>query len=266
MSVAESHSTSLVQSALGFDFARVAFQPIYEPDGKLHGVEALMRFAQAVEYSRRNSQSGVLESSPISTEDVFQKARSSSWIMDLDFYCRKQIIEEAASQQWKNRLFINICPESLLSPQHSVGLTDELVELSGIRKDQVVLEITEETAIQNFDLFTRTIAHYRDQGYRIAIDDFGAGYAGLKMLASIQPDYLKIDRFFIQNIHREPVKYVIVENLVRICERLKIKVIAEGIETGAEFHSILNLGIDLRQGFYFGRPGYNLKEVEIEPG
>lgn len=264
MSLAEKQPVHL-QSALGFDFSRVAFQPIFEPDGRLHGVEALMRFARSGNRGITGTDKlRMAAGNLLSPETVFQRARHSRWIMELDFYCREQILVESASQQWKNRLFINVCPESLLSPLHSVGRTDLMVEEAGLRKDQIVLEITEETAIQNYELFARTISHYREQGYQIAIDDFGSGYAGLKMLASVQPDYLKIDRYFIQRIHREPVKYVIVESLVNICDRLGIKLIAEGIETGLEFHSILNLGIHFRQGFYFGRPGFDLNQMEAD--
>ena len=80
------------------------------------------------------------------------------------------------------------------------------------------------------------------------------------MLASIQPDYLKIDRYFIQDIHREPVKQTIVDALVNICQRLDIALIAEGIENSSEFHSVLNLGIELRQGFFLGRPAFELQD------
>tara|TARA_B100001939_G_scaffold348158_1_gene373292 strand:+ start:28259 stop:29266 length:1008 start_codon:yes stop_codon:yes gene_type:complete len=265
MSVVE-HQMAM-QSDLGFDFSRVAFQPIFETDGRLHGVEALMRFVGNAVQGSRNQQNSMERAVPrnhVSPETIFFRARESNWIMELDFYCREQILQQSASAQWKNRLFINVCPESLLSPHHSVGRTDGLVDAAGLRKEQIVLEITEETAIQNYELFARTISHYREQGYKIAIDDFGSGYAGLKMLASVQPDYLKIDRYFIQRIHREPVKYVIVESLVNICNKLGIKLIAEGIETGLEFHSILNLGIQYRQGFYFAEPSFELKSLEMD--
>lgn len=267
-------------AALSAEFrSRVAFQPIYAPEGHLHGVEALMRFFESDQRQVRNglpsmAASSIVSSAPpfatasiqaldetaVSTERVFGEARQDGWIMDLDFFCREEILSEASRQRWNHLLFINVCPESLLDPDHSVGRTDALVEQAGMQKEQIVLEITEETAITNYELFSRTVNHYRDQGYRIAIDDFGSGYAGLKMLASIQPDYLKIDRYFIQDIHREPVKQTIVEALVNICQRLDIALIAEGIENSSEFHSVLNLGIELRQGYFLGRPAFELQD------
>lgn len=234
-----------------FRSSRVAFQPICASQGSWHGVEALMRFSNP---DRLHG--------PESPEVVFTRARKEDRILELDFYCRERILEAASEQGLDTRLFMNICPESLLSDQHSVGRTDELVERHGLAKEQIVLEITEETAIHNYDLFSRTVSHYRKQGYRIAIDDFGAGYGGLKMLATIRPDYLKVDRYFIQDIHREPVKHSIVRALVDICENLDIRLVAEGIENGSEFHSILDLGIELRQGFYFARPAFQLSELD----
>lgn len=238
-----------------FSDSRPVFQPICGPEGAVHGVEALMRFYPSPIRGHQIFQSA------LPTEGVFDLARQQDWIMELDFYCREKILAEATRQSIQCLLFLNISPQSLLSDQHSVGRTDEMVERFGLKKDRLVLEITEETAIHDYELFARTVSHYRDQGYRIAIDDFGSGYAGLKMLASIRPDYLKIDRYFICDIHREPVKYSIVNALVDICHKLDIRMIAEGIETGPEFHSILNLGVQYRQGFYFGRPSLQIPDV-----
>ena len=237
-----------------FDRSRVAFQPIFGPEGRVHGLEALMRFFPA----------GLANESPdsaLSTESVFEAARREGRIMELDFYCRQQAMAEIAEQSFAGLLFLNINPASLLNESHSVGRTDDLAERYGIPKERIVLEITEETAIQDYALFARTVEHYRDQGYRIAIDDFGSGYAGLKMLASIRPDYLKIDRYFVSEIHREPVKHSIVSALVRICDSLGIHLVAEGIESGSEFHSILNLGVEFRQGYYFCHPVFQLSDI-----
>lgn len=108
-----------------------------------------------------------------------------------------------------------LCPEALMYPAHSVGITDELADEWGISKERIILEITEESAIHNCKLFKEAIVYYKKRGYKIAIDDFGAGYGGLKMLSVIEPDFVKIDRHFISNIDKATVKF----NLDAITEK-----------------------------------------------
>jgi EAL domain-containing protein (putative c-di-GMP-specific phosphodiesterase class I) len=142
-----------------------------------------------------------------------------------------------------------------MDPTHRVGITDELADKWSISKERIVLEITEETAIRNCKLFKDTIVYYKKRGYKIAIDDFGAGYGGLKMLSIIEPDFIKIDRHFISNIDKAAVKFNLVDSIASACHRLGIKVIAEGIEQGEELKVVMNMGIELLQGYYLAHPG-----------
>jgi diguanylate cyclase (GGDEF)-like protein len=141
-----------------------------------------------------------------------------------------------------------------MDPTHRVGITDELADKWSISKERIVLEITEETAIRNCKLFKDTIVYYKKRGYKIAIDDFGAGYGGLKMLSIIEPDFIKIDRHFISNIDKAAVKFNLVDSIASACHRLGIKVIAEGIEQGEELKVVMNMGIELLQGYYLCKP------------
>jgi diguanylate cyclase (GGDEF)-like protein len=130
----------------------------------------------------------------------------------------------------------------------------ELVAQLGIPLDKIVFEITEESAVSDYDLFARAVAFYRDQGFQIAIDDFGVGYGGLKMLAVIEPDFVKIDRHFIHNIERVVVRRNLVDSIATACHRLGIKVIAEGIENDADAAVLLDMGVEFLQGFGLARP------------
>lgn len=223
----------------------VHFQPIFSSkDGCAYGYEALTR---------------IKEQSPfVNISDLFLKAKQTGTISNLDVCCRKNAISQAVAQGIRDRnsyLFINICPESLLDTAHRNGLTDGYAEQWGFSKENMILEITEESAIHNFGIFKKAVDYYRKRGYKIAIDDLGAGYCGLKMLSIIEPDYVKIDRHFISGIDTENTKYNLVNCIATACHRLGIRVIAEGIEREEELKTVLDMDIELLQGNYLKQPG-----------
>lgn len=220
------------------------FQPIFSSkDGTVYGYEALTRIKE----DKRN----------INIGELFKKAILTNTISSLDVKCRENAISLASLlgiNHINAYLFINICPEALMDPAHSVGITDELADEWGISKERIILEITEESAIHNYKLFKEAIVYYKKRGYKIAIDDFGAGYGGLKMLSVIEPDFVKIDRHFISNIDKATVKFNLVDSIASACHRIGIKVIAEGIEQEEELKIVINMGIDLLQGYYISKP------------
>lgn len=219
------------------------FQPICTRDGHVFGYEALARFKKETGF----------ESIPA----LFAAAARSGTIAQLDMLCRENAIREAAAGLVKGkdaRLFINVCPETCLSSRPRGGDTNELVDRWGLSRERIILEITEETAIGNYPLLKDSVSHYREKGYQIAIDDFGIGYGGLKMLSVIRPDFVKIDRLFIQNLDKDFVNLAVVESIAVLCRRLGMKVIAEGIERPEEFRFAESLGIELFQGYFIGRP------------
>ncbi|WP_333654859.1 GGDEF domain-containing protein [Dissulfurispira sp.] len=220
------------------------FQPIFSSkDGTVYGYEALARIKE----DRKN----------INIGELFKKAILTNTISSLDVKCRENAISLASSlgiNHINAYLFINICPEALIDSAHSLGITDELADEWGISKERIILEITEESAIHNCDLFKEAVAYYKKRGYKIAIDDFGAGYGGLKMLSVIEPDFVKIDRHFISNIDKATIKFNLVDSIASACHRIGIKVIAEGIEQEEELKVVMDMGIDLLQGYYLYKP------------
>lgn len=230
------------------------FQPIFSrQNGEIYGYEALARVRE-----------GIAPNFDISK--LFSKAQAEGIIATLDMQCRENAFCRAAELGFLHKnayLFVNICPATLIHPDHRGGVTDRLAEDCGIPKDKIVLEITEQEAIKNYDLFQRSTEHYRKRGYKIAIDDFGVGYGGLKMLSIIQPDYVKIDRHFIDELDRYPFKYNLVDAMATVCHKLGIKVIAEGIERLEELEIVSRFGIDLFQGYYLERPGPELSDKSI---
>jgi diguanylate cyclase (GGDEF)-like protein len=227
------------------------FQPIFSrQNGEIYGYEALARVRE-----------GVAPQCDISK--LFLKAQAEGIIASLDMQCRENAFCRAAELgflQKKGNIFVNICPGTLIHPDHRGGITDRLAEECGIPRNRIVLEITEQETIKNYDLFQRSIEHYRKRGYKIAIDDFGVGYGGLKMLSVVEPDYVKIDRHFIDRLDHFPFKYNLVDAMATVCHKLGITVIAEGIERQEELDIVSRFGIDLLQGYYLERPGSGLSE------
>ena len=146
-------------------------------------------------------------------------------------------------------LFINV---------HSLELEDEELHsrqgpLTSSAKD-VVLEVTERGRIDAVSDLTRRVARLRSLGYRIAVDDFGAGYAALNSFASLRPDIAKLDMALVRSVDRDPYRRRLVTSVTSMCRDLGILLVAEGIETEAEKTTLIELGCDLLQGFLIGPP------------
>jgi len=118
----------------------------------------------------------------------------------------------------------------------------------------VVIELTEHTPTDDFQLLSNALHHYRDMGFSIALDDLGAGYSSLRLWSELRPEYVKIDRHFIDGIHRDPLKREFVGSILQIARASKAQVIAEGIELAEELAVLTEMGVDLVQGYLLGRP------------
>ena len=228
------------------------FQPIFSArTGRVYGYEALARVMPGKTSAH----------TPDNIADLFEGARREGVLPSLDMVCRENAFRCASAVGLGERdcyLFVNVCPETLMHPIHQSKLMDRFTEELNLSKDKVIFEITEETAVKDYDLFCRALAFYRDQGYKIAIDDFGVGYGGLKMLAMVEPDFVKIDRHFVSHINRAIVRLNLVDSIATACHRLGIQVIAEGIESDEDLQVVLDLGIEYLQGFHLGRPAPEL--------
>ncbi|MBF0554508.1 MAG: EAL and GGDEF domain-containing protein [Nitrospirae bacterium] len=234
----------------------IHFQPIYSSkDGSVYSYEALTRLIRT--------------SSELNIGELFERAKATNTLSLLDSACQENALVKASQagiSKTDAYLFINICPETITDNPGWCEITDHYIREWGLSKDKIVLEITEESAISNYDVFNKVVRKFKETGYKIAIDDFGVGYGGLKMLSIIEPDYVKIDRHFISDVDKALIKHNLVDAITTVCHRLGIKVIAEGIETEQELKHVMNMGIDLLQGFYLQRPAPGLNDqakVEI---
>jgi EAL domain-containing protein (putative c-di-GMP-specific phosphodiesterase class I) len=146
-------------------------------------------------------------------------------------------------------LFVNLHPKDLLDDT----LYDRNTTLAAAAS-RVVLEITERARLETIPDVSRRVTRLREMGFKIAIDDIGAGYAGLTSFAALDPDYMKLDRGLIENIHESRTKMRLVGAMIHACDDLGVKVIGEGVETAAERDALIELGCDLLQGYLFARP------------
>ncbi|BAK17895.1 FOG: EAL domain [Solibacillus silvestris StLB046] len=157
-------------------------------------------------------------------------------------------------------LFINIHPNVLLDKNYHSGETRALLEKLNISPEQVVFELTERSAVGDFEEFARVLSHYRSQGYRIAVDDVGSGYNSLKTLIYLKPEFIKLDRSLIQNIDQHKAQQQLLTVILNYAIESGTKVIAEGIETKSEYEFIQSVGVHYAQGYAIGRPHQDLIE------
>ena len=222
-----------------------SLNPLYQPIVDLNR-HAIYGFESLI----RGPSDSVLHS-PVT---LFDMAIRCGKLNELDMLCRKIGIKGFQSRHLPGKLFLNATPQSLLGPHHRSGLTLEILNRIGIRPENVVIELTEQYPLYDFDVMRKAIEHYKAMGFEIAIDDLGAGYSGLRTWSELRPDYVKVDRHFIQNIHEDKVKQSFLRSIIDIAQGLDCKVIAEGIETQDECRTISAMGIPFGQGYYFSRP------------
>jgi diguanylate cyclase (GGDEF)-like protein len=217
------------------------YQPILDfKSGSILGWEALSRGPEGSSFR-----------SPVI---LFETAEQLGRLFALERLCRESAIRNAGQLSDGQKLFLNIHPKTMADPEFTPGKTLELMQQAGLSPDNVVFEITERHSVQEFNLFYRTLDHYRSQGFRIAVDDAGAGYAGLTMIAELQPEYIKLDKSLIDKIHKDPVKRALVETTVTFADKIGSRIIAEGIETKAQAVCLKDIGVHCGQGYFLARP------------
>jgi EAL domain-containing protein (putative c-di-GMP-specific phosphodiesterase class I) len=181
-----------------------------------------------------------------------------------DEMLRIKAIDLAAAVGLTCNLNLNFLPQSLDISNDTILKTINAAERNGIHPSRLVIEVTETEIIRDTVLFAQKMSLYRNIGVTISIDDFGAGYSGLNLLAEFLPDQIKIDMSLIRQIHLNGPRQAIVRGVIRTCLDLGIDILAEGVETEDEFHWCYNEGIEIFQGYLFGKPLFEkLGQVEI---
>jgi len=217
------------------------FQPIVSlSERRILGYEALTR--------------GPSNSPLHSPVNLFGVARHAGRLSELELACRKSACRAFSEQKLEGKLFLNVSPDSLLEPTHQPGRTLKLLQNYGIPPSNVVIELTEQSPTEDFSLLYTALHHYHAMGFSIALDDLGAGYSSLRLWSELRPDYVKIDRHFIDGIHQDAVKREFVGSILQMAKASRAQVIAEGIELSEELTVLAEMGVDLLQGYLLSRP------------
>ncbi|WP_054773964.1 EAL domain-containing protein [Methylogaea oryzae] len=195
---------------------------------------------------------------------LFETATRQQRLLELDFLCRKTVIRRFARLGLPGKLFINVSPVSLLYEDFVNGRTLQYLEAEGLNPGRVVIEITETHQIDDIHLMQTALLHYRSMGFMVALDDLGAGYSGLTLWSQMNPDFVKIDRHFVQGIDEDRAKRQFVKSIIEIAQSLGCRTVTEGVETRAEYEAVCALGANLVQGYYLERP-HAVPPVVIAP-
>ena len=223
---------------LGFDFA-YAFQPIVDgPARTVWGHEALVRGPQG------EPAHTVLDQVSDANRYRFDQA------------CRVTAIRTATEIGLQERLSINFLPNAIYRPEVCIQTTLESARAHGWPLERLVFEATEGEQVTDGRWLAEVLTEYQRMGFLTALDDFGAGYAGLNLLANFQPDLVKLDMELVRDVHTSRSRQAIAHGVIRICQDLGITVIAEGVETADERDFFLHAGVRLMQGYAFARPAF----------
>jgi EAL domain-containing protein (putative c-di-GMP-specific phosphodiesterase class I) len=223
---------------LGFEF-EFAYQPIVD-------LAARATFAHEALVRGPNGESAYSVLSQVTDDNRYS----------FDQACRVKAIRGAAALGMQELLSINFLPNAVYEPAACIRTTLEAARLCQFPIEQIIFEVTEGEQVLDRPHLVKIFREYRRFGFRTAIDDFGAGYAGLNLLAEYQPDIIKIDMDLVRDVDSSKPKQAIVDGIVSICAALHVRVLAEGVETTAERDFLRRAGIDLMQGYLFCKPAF----------
>lgn len=230
-----------------------AFQPIVNiHTGNAFGFEALLRCYEQAGFS--------------SIDELFDQAYDEKVLHQVDLYLRNIAFRKFAKFKKGNhiKLFFNLDNRLFDSQDYSPGSTAGTLEKYGYSLDDICFEISEKHKFHNNVDVSKILGAYRSQGYKIAVDDCGTGFSGLQLLYYAEPDYIKVDRFFIQNMENDPKKRLVVSTIVNFAHFMGSLVLAEGVETMDEFSQCKEIGCDMVQGYFVQRPKLDLNDLKMK--
>ncbi|MET0535758.1 MAG: bifunctional diguanylate cyclase/phosphodiesterase [Steroidobacter sp.] len=218
------------------------FQPIIDPRSRtISGFEALSR--------------GPSDSWLHSPQNLFEAARRAGMKVDLDFLCMQSAFKRFVALRASGQLFTNVSPDTIYEEENFATRFLDLARSAGMPPERIVVELTEESLLEDYARLRSTLQSLREAGCAIAIDDLGAGSSGLRTWSELKPDYVKIDRYFVSGIDADATKLGFVRSMLDMGRAMGCRVIAEGVETERECRELVDLGLDRLQGNLFGRPG-----------
>ncbi len=190
---------------------------------------------------------------PVLPDQMFAAASAAGWLHALDRVGRTTALRGAAGWLGDDLLFVNFVPTTIYRPEVCLRTTEQAARTAGLRLDQLVFEVTESERVTDIDHLSFVFDYYRRRGCRVALDDLGSGFSSLNLLVRLRPDVVKLDKELVQGLP-DPVNTAVVAAIVQMTHSYGGSVLAECIETAEQAASATDLGVDLGQGWFFGRP------------
>jgi EAL domain-containing protein (putative c-di-GMP-specific phosphodiesterase class I) len=229
------------------DHLHVAFQPIINlHTAEIIGREVLGRIGPGAVDAHAHGVNGPAA--------LIEMAHAQGKLLALDHRFRQIGIQTFARAGATGTFFLNIDPRVIDDPAFSAGFTRHVLEEHGVAPTRIVLELTESGAILDSERLEDVVRHYADQGFRIALDDVGAGYASLSALLRVRPHFLKIDKNLVRHVANDPMRIHLLRAIADFGARSGIQVIAEGVEDEQDLAALVACNIEFGQGYFFARP------------
>ncbi len=216
------------------------YQPIVDTSETIYAYEMLARFQSK-------------DGSMIYPNEVFPAAKTRGRLYALDRVCRMTAVKYAAALNGK-KAFINFIPTSIYSPEFCLRSTIELAERLDVNPKSLVFEVVETEKVDDLDHLKKILRYYRDRGFDYALDDVGEGYSTIELLADLKPRYMKLDMQYVFNVAEDKEKQKVAKRFLEKALEIGSIPLAEGIETYQDFEWLKQLGYQLFQGYYFGKP------------
>lgn len=185
---------------------------------------------------------------------LYPTATESGLLFHLDRATRIRAIRTAAEHGLRGQIFINFSPASIYNPAFCLRSTARVATDACVDPERVVFEVVETENVHDIEHLLAILAVYRDAGFKIALDDLGAGYSSLNLLHRLRPDFVKLDMELVRDVERDPIKATIAAKLLETASLIGIPSIAEGVETIAEWEWLRDHGAIYQQGYLFARP------------
>jgi EAL domain-containing protein (putative c-di-GMP-specific phosphodiesterase class I)/GGDEF domain-containing protein len=225
--------------------------PVFQPIVNLNTLEVIGHEA----LSR-----GPVDSEFASPLLLFTFAAECGLAFELDRLCRKKAFEAVKRLQPRKKIFVNTLTMTIHDPEFRGAYLQELLDDMKIKPENVVFEISEKLAIDNYDIFKAALKDYIDIGIVHASDDIGTGHSDLERIMELKPGFMKIDISLVRGINSSYIKQEIVKAIVMLSSSIKATIIAEGIETREEYDALRELDVSYGQGYLFARPSENISE------
>lgn len=230
---------------------KTVFQPIVSlGNGSVLGYEALSRIT--------------LKKCAFNIREAFDIARQMNYLWSFELLCRKNAIKAAVDKPQNAKLFLNLEPDIIKDPSFKSGVTVEKLRKNDIDYCDIIFEAAESYAIDDMEMYTESVNHYREGGYGIAVTNVCSGYSGINRLREINPQYIKLDMKIIKDIEKDETKKSYVSALSQYARDLGIPVIALGVENYDQLKTLVEIKIDFAQGGYLAKPSDKFEKISTE--